>query len=57
VPKYLLVISAIWALSSGIAAPLAYGVYEDFGLLCAGIVATGGLIWRDRPVSLRCDML
>jgi hypothetical protein len=51
VPRYLLVIPVAWALSAGIAAPMAYGVYEDFGLLFAGIFATGALIWRDRPLS------
>jgi hypothetical protein len=48
VPKYALVIPLAWSVISGLSAPLNYGVYEDFGLLAAGIIGTGLLIWRDR---------
>jgi hypothetical protein len=53
VPKYLLVVPFIWSLTSGISAPLSYGVYEDFGLIVAGVVGTGLLIWRDRQHTAR----
>jgi len=48
VPKVLLVVPLVWSLISGISAPLNFGVYEDFGLLVAGIVGTALIIWRDR---------
>ena len=53
VPKLLLVIPFIWSVTSGISAPLNYGVYEDLGLVVAGIVGTGLLIWRDRQLARR----
>src|SRR6185503_17117127 len=53
VPKHLLVIPFIWSVTSGISAPLNYGVYEDLGLVVAGIVGTGLLIWRDRHLAPR----
>jgi hypothetical protein len=51
VPKYLLAVPFIWSITSGISAPLNYGVYEDVGLVVAGVVGTGLLIWRDRHVA------
>jgi len=37
---------------SGLSAPLNFGIYEDFGLLIAGIVGTGLLFWRDRQPAI-----
>ena len=48
VPKYVLIVPLVWSVISGLSAPLNYGVYEDFGLLAAGIVGTALLFWRDR---------
>jgi len=53
VPKYLLVIPLIWSVTSGLSAPLNYGVYEDIGLLLAGVIGTALLIWRDRRPATR----
>jgi hypothetical protein len=53
VPKYLLIIPFVWSVTSGISAPLNYGVYEDFGLVVAGLLGTGLVIWRDRQVASR----
>jgi hypothetical protein len=47
-PKYLLPIPLIWSVVSGLSAPLNYGVYDDFGLLAAGLLGTGVLLWRER---------
>jgi len=51
VPKWVLVVPTLWALMGGISAPLNYGIYEDLGLLVAGVLGTGLLLWRDRHVS------
>jgi hypothetical protein len=48
VPKYLLIVPFAWAVTSGLSAPLNFGIYEDFGLVVAGVVGTALLIWRDR---------
>jgi hypothetical protein len=53
VSRYLLVIPFIWSVTSGISAPLNYGVYEDLGLFVAGVVGTALLVWRDRRVVAR----
>jgi uncharacterized protein DUF6064 len=47
VPKRLLVVPFLWSVTSGISAPLNYGVYEDLGLVVAGLVATTMLMVRD----------
>jgi hypothetical protein len=57
VPKWLLVLPTLWAVMSGISAPVNYGIYEDVGLLVAGVLGTGLLLWRDshasRPATLQ----
>lgn len=53
VPKYLLVVPLAWAVTSGISAPLNFGIYEDFGLVAAGVVGTALLMWRDHRVAAR----
>lgn len=57
VPKRILVVPTLWAVMGGISAPLNYGIYEDFGLLAAGVLGTGLLWWRDyqaaRPAALQ----
>ncbi len=50
-PKYLLIVPFAWAVTSGISAPLNFGIYEDFGLVAAGVVGTALLIWRDRRAA------
>jgi hypothetical protein len=47
VPKYLLAVPLAWSVISGLSAPLNFGIYEDFGLLFAGVVGTALLWWRD----------
>lgn len=46
-PKYLLVIPALWSLI-GFAAALTLGITEDIGLLVAGVLGTALIIVRDR---------
>jgi Family of unknown function (DUF6064) len=53
VSKYLLVVPLVWAVTSGLSAPLNFGIYEDLGLVTAGVVGTALLIWRDRRVPAR----
>ncbi len=47
VPKWVLVVPTLWAVLGGISAPINYGIYEDFGLLAAGVLGAGLLLWRD----------
>jgi len=47
VPKTVLVIPFIWSLI-GFSAALVLGVREDIGLLVAGMLSVGLLLWRDR---------
>lgn len=47
VPKHLLVVPVLWALIGSSAAWL-LGVWEDLGLLAAGIIGTGGVVLKDR---------
>jgi MFS family permease len=52
VPKSLLVIPFLWSLL-GVSASYQLGVREDIGLLVAGVLGVGLLIWRDRaPVHI-----
>jgi Family of unknown function (DUF6064) len=57
VPKWVLVLPTLWAVMGGLSAPVNYGIYEDVGLLVAGVLGTGLLVWRDshagRPVTLQ----
>jgi hypothetical protein len=53
IPKYLLLVPLAWSITSGISAPLNFGIYEDFGLVAAGVIGTGLLIWRDRRTGRR----
>ncbi|MBD3305865.1 hypothetical protein GF339_05730 [candidate division KSB3 bacterium] len=46
IPKYLLVIPLLWSLI-GLSAAAQLGIYEDYGLLIAGIVGTGLILFRD----------
>ena len=48
VPRYLLIIPALWSLI-GFTAAFSLGVTEDLGLLVAGVTATG-LLWQRRAV-------
>lgn len=45
VPRYLLVIPLLWALSGLM--PLSIGVWEDIGLITSGVVGTAMLLYRD----------
>jgi hypothetical protein len=47
VPKSVLVIPFLWSLL-GFTASLLLGVREDIGLVVAGVVSVGLLLWRDR---------
>jgi hypothetical protein len=47
VPKTLLVIPFLWSLL-GVSASYQLGIREDIGLLVAGVLGVGLLIWRDR---------
>lgn len=47
VPKSLLVIPFLWSLL-GISASYQLGILEDIGLLVAGLLCVGLLLWRDR---------
>jgi hypothetical protein len=47
VPKSLLVIPFLWSLL-GVSASYQLGIREDIGLLVAGVLGVGLLIWRDR---------
>lgn len=51
-PKTLLIIPVIWALLS-FAAAFRLNIYEDYGLLLAGIITTSRLLTRDYKM-LRC---
>lgn len=51
VPKSVLVVPTLWAIMGGISAPVNYGIYEDLGLLAAGVLATGLLLWRDHQAA------
>jgi hypothetical protein len=50
VPKTVLIIPSIWAVI-GFSAALTLGILEDIGLLVAGVVSVGLLLWRDRAVA------
>ncbi len=50
VPRYLLLIPLAWSLAAGPGA-MATGIVADFGLILAGVVTAGVLIWRDRTLS------
>jgi hypothetical protein len=56
VPKSILVVPTLWAVMSGISAPANYGIYEDVGLLIAGVLGTGLLLWRDHQASRRASL-
>jgi hypothetical protein len=61
VPVWLLVIPALWSIV-GLSAALALGVYEDFGLVVAGLAGTALILARNRrlrPVAAtrRFDVL
>lgn len=49
VPVYILVIPFLWSLL-GFSAAISLGIFEDIGLLVAGVVATGLVIIRNRTV-------
>jgi hypothetical protein len=51
VPKWVLVVPTLWAVMGGISAPVNYGIREDLGLLVAGVLGAGLLLWRDRHAS------
>lgn len=46
-PKYLLLIPLVWALTAG-PPNMATGVVVDYGMLVAAVITTGLIIWRDR---------
>lgn len=47
VPKRALVVPSLWLLL-GLQAAISFGMIEDFGLLVAGLLGGGWLLWRDR---------
>ena len=47
VPRSLLIIPFLWSLL-GVSASYQLGIREDMGLLAAGILSVGLLLWRDR---------
>jgi hypothetical protein len=53
VAKGLLVVPLLWSVMGGFLAPLNYGIYEDFALVVAGLLATSLLWWRDRQATQR----
>ncbi len=52
VPGYLLVIPFLWTLL-GFSAAASLGMREDFGLVLAGLVGTGLIVWRDHTPGTR----
>jgi uncharacterized protein DUF6064 len=56
VPKSVLAVPTLWAVMGGLSAPLNYGIYEDLGLLVAGVLGTGVLLWRDHQASRRASL-
>jgi hypothetical protein len=56
VPKGLLVVPLLWSVMGGFLAPLNYGIYEDFGLVVAGLLATSLLWWRDQQATRRAGL-
>jgi hypothetical protein len=56
VPKELLVVPLLWSVMGGFLAPLNYGIYEDFGLVVAGLLATSLLWWRDQQATRRAGL-
>jgi hypothetical protein len=46
VPKYLLVIPFLWSLAGVV--PISVGIYEDIGMLAAGIIGTYIILKRDK---------
>ena len=46
VPKHLLVIPFLWSLL-GVSAAISFGIFEDFGLVVAGLLGTTLIVWRD----------
>jgi hypothetical protein len=50
VPKSVLVIPLVWSLI-GFVAAISLGIREDIGLLVAGLLSVGLLLWRDRRVA------
>jgi len=52
VPVHLLIVPALWSLI-GFGAALNFGIYEDIGLLVAGIVGTLSVILRNRKLKSR----
>lgn len=50
VPKSALIIPCIWSVI-GFSAALALGIREDIGLLFAGVLSAGLLLWRDRTTA------
>jgi Family of unknown function (DUF6064) len=50
-PLYLAVIPLLWALAAGSAAVLILRIPEDWGLLLAGVIGFGLLVWKRRRPS------
>jgi Family of unknown function (DUF6064) len=48
--KRLLIVPFLWSLM-GLSAPINYGIYEDIGLVIAGLLGVGLLWWRDRQTA------
>jgi hypothetical protein len=44
------VVPFLWSLI-GVSAPINYGIYEDIGLVVAGVLSVGLLWWRDRQAA------
>ena len=54
VPGYVLVIPFLWTLL-GFSAAVSLGMREDLGLVIAGLLGTGLIVWRDRASGSRHD--
>lgn len=50
IPKYVLIIPFLWSII-GFGAALNLGIYEDYGLLIAGIVGSVLILIRDRKIN------
>lgn len=49
VPKYVLLIPVLWSLAAVV--PISWGVFEDVGMLVAGVFAAIAIVYRERSES------
>lgn len=50
-PRYLLLIPLLWAIGGFL--PVSIGILEDIGLIIAGLLGTGMILYRDRKAMAR----